>query len=176
MRQQTRSRDAVLETVTHGQSWQGPSHCPICFLCLWKAHTPRGPRPAPSEHLSLPRRRKVRENRAHHPSPGTGLPQGVNVPDPEPEARTPAPQLPPGGFHGSALAARLVGHPQSSVSFRLRKCLFLHLPVHKAIIGNRIQSPGTLTSSGHRILGRVTLLGPGLTTDTTRGTLPRGLR
>ena len=71
---------------------------------------------------------------------------------------------------------RLVGHPQSSVSFRLRKCLFLHLPVRKAIIGNRIHSPGTLTSSGHWILGRATLLGPGLTTDTTRGALHRGIR
>ncbi|MXQ86608.1 hypothetical protein E5288_WYG012968 [Bos mutus] len=57
------------------------------------------------------KRRKVRENRAYHPSPGTGFPQGVNVPDPEPEARSPAPQLPPDGFHGSTLTAPPGGPP-----------------------------------------------------------------
>lgn len=42
----------------------------------------------------------------------------------------------------------------------------LHLPVCRAITGNRIHSPGNLTSSGHR---RETLLGPGLTAGTTEG-------
>lgn len=53
--------------------------------------------------------------------------------------------------------------------FQAPEMFVLHLPVHKAIIGNRIHSPGTVTSSGHRSPGSETLLGPGLTTDTTEG-------
>lgn len=75
--------------------------------------------------------------------------------------------LPPG---------RRGGPPPELPVLQAPEMLILHLPVRKAIIGNRIHSPGNVTSSGHRSPGRETLLGPGPTTDTTDGSSALWLR
>lgn len=103
-------------------------------------------------------------------SPGAWMFQ-TQSPGPDPPTSTPPRWLPCQHSQGPAWWPT----PRAPRPSGSRKCLFLHLPVRKAIIGNRIHSPGNLTSSGHRISGRATLLGPGLTTDTARGALHRGI-
>lgn len=53
--------------------------------------------------------------------PGLGFPRGVNVPDPEPGARSPHPNSPQLASTPALSWACLVAHPQSSASFRLEK-------------------------------------------------------
>lgn len=156
-----------MEKVTHGWAWQGgPSRCPIYFLCeCGNPHSTRALSPAPvtHTHLSLPLKPKVRF-RSHSRGP-----HSMRVPRAE-HGTLPARTLRgPGGLLAGPPPSHRGGPLPDLRVFRAPEMFVLHLPVHKAIIGNRIHSPGTVTSSGHRSPGSETLLGPGLTTDTTEG-------
>ena len=154
-----------MEKVTHCWAWQGgPSHCHICFLreCA-KPTTTRARGLAPGHTHSSPPSLRA----GGHARGPCRVPSGCAGPRAGPWAPRAHLTRPDSAWPGAPPPR---GGPPPGLRVRRAPEMFiLHLPVREAIIGNRIHSPGNVTSSGHRSPGRGTLLSPGLTTDTTEG-------
>lgn len=116
-----------------------------------------GPLRVAHAHLPLPGELQVRS--------GSSAPPGLLTPRCVPAAEPWAL-----GAHTCGAQDPLppAGPPEPHVP-QAPETFLLQLPAGKAVVGNRIPSPGNVTSPGHRSPGRETLLGPGLTTDTAEG-------
>lgn len=147
--------------MTHCRAWQRTLPLPyLLSVGAGRSHVPQGPQAPSGSHTPIspflvscrsgqgPRPRWVSSRCARVPAaePWALGAHTCGAQDPLPPAGPPEPRVPQ--------------PPETSL---------LQLPVGKAVVGNRIPSPGNVTSPGHRSPGRETLLGPGLTTDTAEG-------
>lgn len=121
----------------------------------------RGPRLPPP-----PQAEAGKAGRTTPPSPHAGSPHAVHPDGKALGLDKHSTESTAGSVHPTPTPAPPGGPPPELRVLWALEMFILHLPVCRAITGNRIHSPGNLTSSGHR---RETLLGPGLTAGTTEG-------